>query len=240
MNNINKKVLGIITARGGSKGVPRKNVKPLLGKPLIAYTIESAKESGVLDRLILSSEDPEIIEVAKQYGCEAPFVRPAELAEDNTQHLQVVQHAVKWLKDNEGYNPDYVMILQPTAPLRQPFHIREAVDLILKTSADSVTSVAKIPDQFNPYKTMLIGNDGFLRLATGNRIYKRVPRRQDLPLAYYSIGTLYLFRTDLLFRSDEPNFYGEKAMPYVIDWKYLADIDIPEDWQKAEEAMKNL
>ena len=138
------KILGVITARGGSKGIPGKNIKPFLGKPLIAYTIEAAKKSGVFDpavggtsRLILSTDDPEIAEVAKKYGCEVPFMRPKELAEDKSAHLPVMQHAVQWLKDNENYQPDYVMILQPTSPLRQPFHIKEAVELILKTGADS-------------------------------------------------------------------------------------------------------
>src|SRR3989338_3168404 len=109
------KILGVITARGGSKGIPGKNIKSLLGKPLIAYTIEAAKKSGVFDpavggasRLILSTDDPEIAEVAKKYGCEVPFLRPKELARDETPHLLVLQHAVQWLKENENYKPDYV------------------------------------------------------------------------------------------------------------------------------------
>src|SRR3989344_694173 len=111
------KFLGVITARGGSKGIPGKNIKPMLGKPLIAYTIEAALASQVFDRLIISTDDPEIARVAKEHGCEAPFMRPPELAEDKTPHLPVMRHAVEWLKDNEGYSPDYAMILQPTSPL---------------------------------------------------------------------------------------------------------------------------
>src|SRR3989344_2828579 len=100
------KILGIVTARVGSKGVPGKNIKMLGGKPLIAYTIEAAKKSGVFDRIILTTDDPKIAEVAKQYGCEVPFVRPKELAGEAVQHLPVLRHAVEWLKENEGYSPD--------------------------------------------------------------------------------------------------------------------------------------
>ena len=132
------KILGVITARGGSKGIPGKNIKLLCGKPLIAYTIEAAKKSGALDRLILSTDDPTIAQVAKSFGCEVPFMRPPELAKDHVSHLPVMQHAVQWLSNKEGYKPEYVMILQPTSPLRQPFHIKETVDLILETDADSV------------------------------------------------------------------------------------------------------
>ncbi len=234
------KILGVITARGGSKGIPGKNIKPLLSKPLIAYSIEAAQKSGALDRLILSTDDEAIAEVAKKYDCEIPFMRPQELAEDKTAHLPVMQHAVKWLKDNEGYEPDYVMILQPTSPLRQPFHIKEAVELILKTGADSVLSVAEIPDHFSPHKAMMTTEDGILRLMNGSPIYKRVPRKQDLGKTYWSIGSIYLFRTDLLFHPEKPNFYGETTAPYVMDLKYVVDIDYPEDWQAAEKALKRL
>lgn len=234
------KILGVITARGGSKGIPGKNIKPLLGKPLIAYTIEAAKNSGALDRLILSTDDPAIAEIAKKYGCEVPFLRPKELAEDKTAHLPVMQHAVQWLADNETYRPDYAMILQPTSPLRQPFHIKEAVELILKTGADSVLSVSEIPENLSPHKAMVADKNGFLQLFNGDPVRKRTARRQDLPQAYWSIGSIYLFKTNLIFDSVEPNFYGEKVLPYVVDKKYVVDINIPEDWEEAEKALKNL
>lgn len=239
-NFMKSNVLGIITARGGSKGIPKKNIRPLLGKPLIVYTIEAAQKSGVIDRLVLSTDDPEIAEVARAYGCEVPFMRPLELAEDATQHLPVVRHAVGWLKEQEQYEPDYVMILQPTSPLRQDFHIREAVEMIEKTGADSVLSVAQTKDYFHPYKAMVIGNAGELRLANGYPVYKRVARRQELPPAFWSIGSIYLFKTALLFHPEEPNFYGEHVMPYVVDDKYLVDINVPEDWEEAEKALKRL
>ena len=233
-------ILGVITARGGSKGIPGKNIKPLLGKPLIAYTIEAAKASGVFDRIILSTDDEAIARVARAYGCEVPFLRPSELAQDATPHLPVMQHAVSWLKDNNGYSSDYTMILPPTAPLRQPSHIREAVALLQNTRADSVIAVAEIPTQFTPYKAMVRGDDGSLRLITGSPLWKRALRRQDIPAAYWSVASLYLFRTELLFDPVEPNFYGEKAMPYVVEEKYVVDIDTPEDWERVEQAMRKL
>lgn len=235
------KILGVITARGGSKGIPGKNIKPLLRKPLIAYTIEAALQSSVLDRLILSTDDPAIAEVAKQYGCEVPFMRPAELAQDKTPHLPVMQHAVQWLKDNEGYAPDYTMILQPTSPLRQPSHIKEAVELIQASGADSVISVSEVPENFNSHKTMIIGEGGILKLINppGAPIYRRIARRQDLPKEYWSTGMIYLFKTDLLFGVN-PNLYGEKTAPLVIDKKYVIDINVPEDWTAAEAALKSL
>src|SRR3989338_7938620 len=235
------KILGVITARGGSKGIPGKNIKPLLGKPLIAYTIEAAKKSGVLDRLILSTDDTQIAEVAKKYGCEVPLMRPKteELAGDKATHLEVMRHAVSWLKEKENYYPDYVMILQPTSPLRQPFHIKEAAELIGKTDVDSVLSVAEVPENFNSGKTMKISEGGNLKLLNGNSVYKRVARRQDLQKEYLSVGSIYLFKTDLLFGTN-PNFYGEKTTPYIIDKKYVADINILEDWEEAERALREL
>ncbi len=235
------KILGVITARGGSKGIPGKNIKPLLGKPLIAYTIEAAKASGVVDRLILSTDDPAIAEVARQYGCEVPFMRPAEIADDKASHLPVLQHAIKTLKEKDGYEPDYVLLLQPTSPARQAFHIKEATVLLEKSGADSVLSVAEIPENYHHKKAMFVNDGGALRLVGSNRpIHERVARRQDLEKNYWSVGSIYLFKTGLLSDPGKPNFYGEKTMPYVIDAKYAVDINVPEDWEAAEEALREL
>lgn len=234
------KVLGVITARGGSKGIPGKNIKPLLGKPLIAYTIEAAQKSGVLDRLILSTDDPEIARVAKEYGCGIPFMRPKELASDTASHLEVMRHAVQWLKDNEGYSPDYTMILQPTSPARQLFHIKEAVETIIKTGADSVIGVAEVPNHYNHSASMIIRSDGVLRLVNDAPLYKRIPRRQDRPKNYWSTNLIYLFKTHLLFDKQNPNFYGEKTSPMFIEEEYVVDIDEPKDWEIAEKLLRDL
>ena len=235
------KILGVITARGGSQSIPRKNIKELCGKPLIAYTIEAATTSGVFDRIILSTDDQEIAEVAKRYGCEVPFMRPAELAEDTTPHLPVMQHAVKWLEEHEGYTPDYVAILQPTAPLRQARHLREAVELLQKTGADSVVAMVEIPGHHSPYWAVKVDEQGLGTLLLSQEpIRKRIPRRQNLPKAYTHSGALYLFRTSILLDPVEPNFYGDKVAAYIMEDKYNVNIDNPTDWELAEQAIKRL
>ncbi len=235
------KILGVITARGGSKGIPGKNIKNLCGLPLIAYTIKSAKESGVFDRIILSTDDEKIADVAKKYGCEVPFMRPAELAQDGTPHLPVMRHAVEWLKENENYNPDLVAILQPTAPLRQPWHIKEALDLLLKQEADSVVAVSEIPGHYSPYWAVTCDESGLGKLFIGDPIKKRIPRRQSFPQKTYSnSGILYMFKTELLFDKEEPNFYGDKVAIYPVDEKYCINIDEPSDWELTEKALKEL
>lgn len=215
--------------------MPGKNIKLLGGKPLIAYTIEAAKESGVFDRIILTTDDPKIAEAAKAYGCEVPFMRPAELSGDTVQHLPVLQHAVQWLEKNEGYKPDYVMTLHPTSPFRKAAHIKEAVDIILKTGADSVLGVSEIPGHFSPHKSMTMNENGALTLFNGNPVKKRTMRRQDLATCYFSNGTIYLYKTENLFRDEGPaGFFGDDVRAVVIDSKYSLDIDTMEDWELAE------
>ena len=200
MPNSHLKVLGLVTARGGSKGLPGKNLRALAGKPLIAYTIETAHASGAFDRLVLSTDDAEIAAVAGTLGCEVPFMRPAELARDETPHLPVVQHAVRWLDEHEGYQPDAVMILQPTSPLRQPQQIREAVALLESSGADSVISVGRVPDHYHPMRTVSIDASGDATLfVTGEPVRRRINRRQDMPQAWAMNGAIYLLRTSLLF-----------------------------------------
>ena len=233
------KILGIITARGGSKGIPRKNIKDLAGQPLIAYTIKAAQESGVFDRIILSTDDTEIAEVAKKYGVDVPFMRPAKLAQDGTPHLPVLQHAVSWLKENQNYQPDVVMLLQPTAPLRQTWHIKEALDLFAAKKADSVVSMSEIPGHFSPYWAVAEDETGWAKLLTSQEpLHKRIPRRQSFPKkTYYHNGAIYLFKTELLSHPDNPNFYGDQAVIYPMAEKYSVNIDSPEDWLLAERMM---
>lgn len=229
------RILGIIPARGGSKSIPRKNIKDLGGKPLIAWTIDAAKESGVFDRLILTTDDAEIAEVGRTYGVEIPFTRPKELAEDKTPTLSVLQHAVFWLKENENYSPDAVMLLQPTAPLRQARHIQEAAELFEKSDADSVVSVVEIPGHFNPYWAVVDGEDGRPKLFIGDPIRKRITRRQDFPQKTYAHnGAIYIFKPHLLFDPAEPSLYGDHVRLYSMEEKYSVNIDSPEDWLLAE------
>ncbi len=231
-------VLGVVTARAGSKGIPGKNTRLLAGKPLIAYTIDAARESRAFDRLILSTDDERAAAIARDCGCEVPFTRPAVLAADDTPHLPVMQHAVSALRERDGYIADWVMILLPTSPLRQPFHIVESIALAARTGADSVVSVDEMPAHFHPMRAVAIDNDGWARLVVGDAPVKRRPaRRQDMPPAWVFNGAIYLFRADLLFDPVEPSLYGDRVAAYRMAPPYGLNIDEPEDWDIAERAL---
>mgnify|MGYP001612833529 CR=1 FL=1 len=232
-------ILGIIPARGGSKSIPRKNIKSFCGKPLIAWKIEAAIQSGVFDRIIVSTDDAEIAEVARRHGAEVPFMRPAELAEDTTPTLFVVQHALTWLRDKENYQSDVVVLLEPTTPAVQPFHIREMIEILAKTGADSVVSVIDVPTAYNPHWQFVMAEDTRLSLFTGASIRQIIQRRQDLPKTYHRNSALYVFKPGLIF-ANEPSFYGEDVRGYVMGRAYSSDIDTPEDWGEAEENMRIL
>ena len=236
-----RRILGVVTARAGSKGISGKNTRLLAGRPLIAYTIDAAREAGVFDRLILSTDDAHAADVARERGCDVPFMRPAALAADETPHLPVMQHALTWLHDCERYSPDWVMILLPTSPLRQPSHIREAVDLAMASGADSVVGVDELPAHFNPMRVVTIDDGGWARLFVGNEPVKRRPgRRQDMPTAWVLNGAIYLFRTPVLFDPVEPSLYGDRVAAYRMPPPYGFNIDEPEDWATAERLLTEL
>ncbi|MEP7309669.1 MAG: acylneuraminate cytidylyltransferase family protein [Acidobacteriota bacterium] len=231
------KVLGIVTARGGSKGIPGKNLKPLAGKPLIAYTVEAARASGALDRLILSTDDGAIAEAGRALGCDVPFLRPAELARDDTPHLPVIQHAVRWLDEHAGYRPEAVMILQPTSPLRQPEDIRASIALLERSGADSALSVSEIPAHVHPMRTLRVDETGAAVLfVTGGPVRQRINRRQDLPAAWVMNGAIYICRTGVLF-AGQPSLYGDRVVAYRMPARRGVSIDDAEDWAAAERAL---
>lgn len=232
----NYTVLGLILARGGSKRIPGKNIKELCGKPLIWYTISAAQKSRYLDRVILSSDDPEIIAVAKQYGVEAPFVRPAEFAADTVTDLPVFVHALEWLEKNENYKPDIVVQLRPTSPLRTAEHIDTAVELLAEhPEADSVRTVAE-PEQ-TPYKMYNIHDEGHLepliKLAGYTESFN-LPQ-QKLPKVYKHVGYVdaMWYRTIM----EKKQMTGEKIFPLVID-DAVSGINKPEDWEYLEYLMQ--
>jgi CMP-N-acetylneuraminic acid synthetase len=232
------KVLGVITARGGSKGIPRKNVKLLAGRPLIAYSIETARLSGAFDRLILSTDDQAIADAARPLGCEVPFIRPAELARDDTPHLPVMIHAVALLRDRESYCCDAVMILQPTSPLRSADDIRASIALLETSGADSVVSVSEVPSHQNPMRTLRLDDRGFATLyTTGEPVRRRPVRRGDMPTAWTMNEAIYLFRTHVLFDA-EPSLYGDRTAAYVMPSERAVAIDDPADWVAAERAIE--
>lgn len=227
----------MITARGGSKEIPGKNLRPLAGKPLIAYTIEAARDSGAFDRVVLSTDAPDIARAARALGCDAPFMRPADLARDDTPHLPVLQHAVRWLDEHERYRPDAVMILQPTSPLRRPGHIRDSIALFERSGADSVVSVSEVPAHYNPMRTLRLDDAGMASLfVTGQAVRRRINRRQDMPQAWTMNGAIYLFRTTLLFDA-EPSLYGDRTAAYVMSHADGVSIDSLDDWDEAERVL---
>lgn len=229
-----------MTARGGSKGLPGKNLRPLAGKPLLAYTVDAARDSGVFDRILLSTDDDEIAAAGRSFGCEVPFMRPADLARDETPHLPVVQHAVRWLAEQQRYSPDAVMILQPTSPLRRPEHVRDAVRLLESSGADSVVGVCAVPDHYHPMRTVGIDASGAATLfVTGEPLRRRINRRQDMPAAWAINGAIYLLRTPLLFAA-EPGLYGNRVAAYVMPRASSVSIDSLEDWFAAERALDDL
>lgn len=222
------KILGIIPARGGSKGIPGKNIKLLAGKPLIAFTAESAKASKFLDRVILSSDEEKIIEIARELKIEVPFVRPAELAGDATSSLEVIQHAVNYLKE-QGEEYDAVCLLQPTTPFRSHGLIDQAIEKFRTGNYDSVISVREVPEDFNPHWSFEEKN-GSLVLATGEK--EIIKRRQELPKAYHRDGAIYITKTSVLL--EQNSLYGNKIGFINTTGSPYVNIDTPEDWKKAE------
>ena len=227
-------VLGVITARAGSKGIPGKNTKLLAGRPLIAYTLDAALRSRAFDRLILSTDDDRAAVLAREAGCSVPFMRPPELCGDETPHLPVMQHAAAWLRDHDGYTPDWTMILMPTSPLRRPEDIVACVQLASSSDADSVVSVDEVPAHYNPMRMVSIDAAGEARLFVGGRpVRERPNRRQDMPPAWVLNGAIYLLRTALLFESP-PSLYGDRVAAYVMPKPYGHNLDDPADWTAAE------
>ncbi|OHA00999.1 MAG: hypothetical protein A3C11_03265 [Candidatus Sungbacteria bacterium RIFCSPHIGHO2_02_FULL_49_12] len=226
-------VFALILARGGSKRVPRKNIKELLGKPLLAYTILQGRASKYIDRLVVSTDDEEIAAVAKEYGAEAPFLRPAELAGDTVTDFPVFVHALEWLWDHEQYAPDIVVQLRPTHPLRKSEHIDLAIELLARhPEADSVRTV-KEPDQ-TPYKMYKIGDDGILEPLLP--IYEvqesfNLPR-QKLPKAYEHVGVADVMWHRTL--AEKKQMTGSKAIPLVLEQYPYSGINTLEDWEKYE------
>lgn len=217
-------ILGLITARGGSKGTPGKNVKTIAGKPLIAWTIEAALESSLLDRVIVSTDDDNIALVSRQFGAEVPFMRPVNLAQDDSPHIDVLIHAIEWIRDEQGYNPEYLMLLQPTSPLRTVDDINNAVGLANKHDADCVIGVSLSP--VHPYLIKQVDEKGKLESYTS--IPDGYLPRQVYPTVYYENGAIYLIKTETVLKKGAS--YLEDAFPYVMPIERSLDIDTPWDF----------
>ncbi len=227
-------ILGLIPARGGSKGIPGKNIKLLAGKHLLEYTFDSAKASGLLSRVILSTDDPEIIRVAEKIGLEAPFIRPKNLAQDTTSSLDVVKHALEALKLN-GEEYDAVCLLQPTTPFREPGLIDSAIKKFTEGNFDSLISVREVPADFNPH-WVFEEKDGKLEIATGEK--EIISRRQELPKAYHRDGAIYITKTSVLLKQN--SLYGKNIGFINTTGSPYVNIDVPKDWEEAEKLVRFL
>lgn len=223
-------ILGIIPARGGSKGIPRKNLYPLAGQPLLWYTFQAVRSSILLTRTILTTDDQEIAEYAMQQGMDVPFMRPPELSQDETPSLAVVQHALHTLSNE--IVPDVVVLLQPTAPLRQGCHIDEAIRLLLDEDAESVVSVSPIPAHYHPYWAFALNEAHIMQPFDERGGPQRYPRRQLLPPAYYRNGAVYVARRQLI--QEQHTLYGLHPFAYTMSPDVSVNIDSPEDIQAAE------
>jgi N-acylneuraminate cytidylyltransferase len=226
-------VLALVPARGGSKSIPRKNVIDFAGFPLIAYSIAAARASELITRVIVSTDNEEIADIARRFGAEVPFMRPAAHAEDNTPDLPVFQHALEWLAEHEDYRPDILVQLRPTSPFRRLWHIDQAVlNLIERPDCDACRTVI-VPFQ-NPFKMWSIGADGimqpFVRDSAFDEPYN-MPR-QSLPHVYWQTGYVDVVWADTI--TTKASMTGDRILPLIIDDGDWVDIDSPADWRRAE------
>jgi N-acylneuraminate cytidylyltransferase len=225
------KILGLIPARGGSKGVPKKNIK-LLGKlPLIEYTINSAKESNLLTEIVVSTDDAEIAIAAEVSGVKPPFIRPEEFAQDTSTSLEVVQHAIAFFESQNIFF-DAVCLLQPTNPFREKGYIDKAIQKFTTSNADSLVSVLEIPHEYNPHWAFEEAPNGLLKIATGESHI--IPRRQDLPKTFHRDGSVYITKIDAVKNG---SLYGNSIAYIENNPQFHINIDTMKDWEKAEKLL---
>lgn len=226
-----RETLAIIPARGGSKSIPYKNIVPLGGKPLLAYALSAISASRRVSRVIVDTDDNKIAGVAREFGAEVPYLRPAELALDTTPTMPVLKNSLAWLKSNEKYEPDYVLLVQATSPFIRPEQIDATIELMVANpKADSVTSVIEVPNNFHPINLRLIDENGYLNFVDPVERAK-YNTRQSKPKRY-AIGNLWLFTPAVIETKQIP--IGDNCLPLVIDAFSAFDVDGPEDLAVAE------
>jgi len=225
-------ILAMIPARGGSKTVPRKNIQPLADHPLIAYSIAAGLQAQRVSRVIVSTDDEEIAEIGRTYWADVPFLRPASLAQDETVDLPVFKHALEWLAENEAYQPEIVVQLRPTSPLRPPDCVDSAIEILLENNnSDSVRGV--IPSGQNPYKMWRISSKGNLQPLIGNDFEEpyNMPRQQ-LPQTYWQTGYIDVIRASTIL--EKGSMSGDVILPLIMDPRYAVDIDTAKDHEYAQ------
>lgn len=228
------KILGLIPARGGSKGVPKKNIKLLGKKPLIEYTLDDAKNSKLLTEIVVSSDDEEIAIAAEISGFQPPFLRPIELAQDTSTSLEVVQHAIAFFESQNIFF-DAVCLLQPTSPFREKGIIDKAIEKFISSNADSLVSVLPIPHEYNPHWAFEENELGLLKIATGED--KIIPRRQELPKSYHRDGSIYITKTAVIKNG---SLYGNSIAYIESNPDFHVNIDTLKDWEKAEHLLTKI
>lgn len=229
-------ILGLIPARGGSKGIPGKNLKRLGGKPLIAYTFDQAQASRSLTRLVLTTDDPLIARLGRAAGIEVPFLRPARFARDRSPAADYIRHCLVFLQEEDGWTPDLVVLLQPTAPLRLACDIDACVALMLRKRAGTVVSVGPSPSQYHPFWQFKMGRRGQLLPYGG---WKDLgTRRQDLPPTWVRNGAVYVFRPSRFIAAG--SIYKEPIMAYPMPYERSINIDDPCDWAEAEAQIRKI
>ncbi len=227
------RILGIIPARGGSKGIKKKNIKLLGDKPLIGYTIDAVNDSKLLDKTILTSDDDEIIKVAEDLGLEVPFKRPSNLATDESPTIDTVIHAIEYYK-SKNITFDAICLLQVTNPFRTGEFIDNAIQKFTESNTDSLLSVLEVPHEYNPHWTFEENDKGHLKISTGES--EIVSRRQNLPKAYHRDGLIYIVKTDVVI--NQKSLYGNTISYIESNKKRHVNIDTMEDWRKAESILK--
>lgn len=229
------KILGLLVARSGSKGVPNKNLKILGENPLMEYTIQSALSVRKFQELILSTDSQAYADFVISKGVSVPFLRPSNLAQDSTPTIEVVVHALEQMI-SLGKHYDAVCLLQPTHPFREKGSIERAIERFMQSGADSLISVLPVPNEWNPHWIFEPNDEGYLKLATGE--VEIIRRRQDLPPAFFRDGSIYITKTEVILQTH--SLYGEKIAYMENDPKYYVNIDTEQDWEKAEQKLKEI
>jgi N-acylneuraminate cytidylyltransferase len=224
--------VAIVPARAGSKSIPLKNIRPLGGIPLLAYSIEAGLRARLVDRVIVSTDDEEIADIARAWGADVPFLRPPAIAGDLTPDLPVFQHAIGWLERNAGGLPEIIVQLRPTSPLRPPDCVDSAIELLRHhPTLDSVRGV--VPATQNPYKMWRLGTDGTMTPLIAADIPESYNRpRQELPPTYWQTGHVDAIRTRVI--TEQNSMSGVRIGALVVDAAYTCDIDTEGDWRRTE------
>lgn len=230
----NKKILAIIPARGDSKGVPRKNIKPLKGKPLIAYSINTALKSKLIDRVIVSTEDKRIAQISKKYGAEIPFLRPKELATDKSPTIDTILHSIGWFENQKKYF-DVIILLEPTSPLRQTEDIDKCIKMLINIKgAKAIVSIAKL-ESCHPEFNIVLNKKGFIKKLNNSTNFRTL-RRQDLREVYFFDGTIYASYINTI--KEKKTFYHNLTLGYIVPRYKSLEIDEPLDLILAKALIK--